>query len=64
MLDRVTRAVLIGLDLLLGVTALIGGLTVVPTLPPEWLAGSPFTTYTLPALALTMVARVPPLPAY
>ncbi len=49
------RGVLIGLDLLLGTTALIGGFTVVPTLPREWLAGSPFTDYSLPALALTMV---------
>ena len=55
MLVRLSRGVLIGLDLLLGVTALIGGLTVIPTLPPEWLVGSPFSDYGLPATALTMI---------
>ena len=55
MLVRLLRGVLIALDLLLGITALLGGLTVLPTLPTEWLAGSPFTDYTLQALALTGV---------
>ena len=55
MLVRFMRGVLVALDLLLGVTAVIGGLSVIPTLPPQWLAGSPFTDYTLPALALTLI---------
>jgi hypothetical protein len=55
MLGPLLRGVLIGLDLLVGVTALIGGLTVIPTLPPEWLAGSPFSDYTLAALVLTVI---------
>jgi hypothetical protein len=55
MLVRLLRGVLIGLDLLVGVSALMGGLIVIPTLPPEWLAGSPFSDYTLPALALTVI---------
>jgi hypothetical protein len=55
MLVRLMRGLVIGLNLLVGVTALIGGLTVIPSLPPEWLAGSPFSDYTLPALALSVI---------
>jgi hypothetical protein len=54
-LDRVTRVVLIGLQVFLGVGAVGGALWVVPTLPPEWLTGTPFPDYTVPALALGVV---------
>src|SRR6185503_5303566 len=52
MLDRVTRFTLVALQLLLGVTALFCAVWVVPLLPREWLTGTPFTDYTVPALAL------------
>src|SRR5690242_4891193 len=52
MLDRITRIVLISLQLLLGMTALFGAIWVVPLLPLEWLSGTPFADYTVPALAL------------
>ena len=55
MLDRLTRPVLIGLEMSLGVTALYGAVAVVPTLPLDWLAGSPFPDYTGPALGLGLV---------
>jgi hypothetical protein len=54
MLVRLLRGILFGLDLLLGVTAL-WWLDTHPTLPPESLAGSPFSDYTLPAFALTVI---------
>ena len=41
-LDRIVRFVLIGLEVFLGIGAVAGALWVVPTLPPEWLAGTPF----------------------
>lgn len=40
------------LDLILAVTALFGALTVVPSLPRDWIAGSIFPDYTIPALGL------------
>ncbi|HEU5315454.1 MAG TPA: hypothetical protein VFX49_05050, partial [Chloroflexota bacterium] len=49
------RATLVALDLFLGVSALVGGLSVIPTLPAEWLAGTPFPDFTLPAVALTLL---------
>jgi hypothetical protein len=52
MLDRITRFTLVGLQLLLAATALFGALWVVPLLPREWLTGTPFPDYTIPALAL------------
>lgn len=52
MLDRITRIVLISLLLFLGLTALFGAIWVIPLLPLEWLSGTPFTNYTIPALAL------------
>jgi hypothetical protein len=55
MMDRIARVGLIGLELFLGVTAVYGAIWVVPTLPPEWLAGTPFSDYTVPALALGVV---------
>jgi hypothetical protein len=55
MIDRITRISLIGLQLFLGAGALIGALSVVPSLPREWQAGTPFPDYTVPALALGLV---------
>jgi hypothetical protein len=49
------RTVLIGLQLFLGIGALIGAVAVIPTLPREWLQGTPFPDYTLPALSLGLV---------
>src|ERR671922_277542 len=54
-LDRIARFVLIGLEVFLGIGAVAGALWVGPTLPPEWLAGTPFPDYTIPALALGVV---------
>jgi len=60
--DRWTgRGLLIGLDLFLGVTELAGGLAILAgaiTFPREWLQGSPFSTYTVPGLALLLVGMV------
>jgi hypothetical protein len=53
--ERSARFALIVLELFLAVAAIIGAVSVVPTLPKEWLAGSPFSDYTLPALALGIV---------
>lgn len=47
-----TRSAIAILDLILAVTAIFGALTVVPSLPRDWIAGSIFTDYTIPALAL------------
>jgi hypothetical protein len=52
---RTTRIILIGLHLFLAANAVFGALWVVPTLPPEWLEGTPFRDYTIPALALGVV---------
>jgi hypothetical protein len=46
------RGTLIGLELFTAVGAIAGAIFVVPGLPREWLAGSPFDDYTIPALAL------------
>jgi hypothetical protein len=54
-LDRIVRFLLIGLQVFLGIGAVGGALWVVPTLPPEWLAGTPFPDYAVPALALGVV---------
>jgi hypothetical protein len=54
-LDRITRFILIGLEVFLGIGAVAGAVWVVPTLPPEWLAGTPFPDYAVPALALGVV---------
>jgi hypothetical protein len=47
-----TRAALGLLDAFLALTALFGALTVVPNLPHDWIAGSIFPDYTVPALGL------------
>jgi len=46
------RGRLIGLELFTAFGAIAGAIFVVPGLPREWLAGSPFSDYTVPALAL------------
>lgn len=46
------RGTLIGLELFTAVGAIAGAIFVVPGLPREWLAGSLFSDYTIPALAL------------
>jgi hypothetical protein len=46
------RGTLIGLELFTAVGAIAGAFFVVPGLPREWLVGSPFSDYTIPALAL------------
>jgi hypothetical protein len=58
MRHTVARAALGVGDLFLGATALYGGIAVVPTLPPEWRQGTPFSDWTLPAVALTSVGAV------
>jgi hypothetical protein len=52
---RVRRFTLCGLNLFLAANAVAGALWVVPGLPREWLAGTPFVDYTIPALALGVV---------
>jgi hypothetical protein len=54
----VMRSVLFVLAAFVAVTTLIGAITVVPTLPLEWLEGSPFADYTIPAIALAGVGIV------
>ena len=49
------RGTLIGLELFTAVGAIAGAIFVVPGLPREWLTGSPFSDYTIPALALGML---------
>jgi hypothetical protein len=51
----VRRFTLVGLNIFLALNAVGGALWVVPTLPREWLAGTPFLDYTIPALALGVV---------
>jgi hypothetical protein len=57
-LDRAARFALVGLNLFLGVNAVLGAVAVMPALPPPWLAGTPFLDYTIPALALGAVGAV------
>ncbi|MBC7292550.1 MAG: hypothetical protein H5T84_00340 [Thermoleophilia bacterium] len=55
---RVLRNVVIGLDLFVGVTALIGGiyaLTGAKSVPREWLRGTFFQSYKVPGLVLLVV---------
>jgi hypothetical protein len=53
-----TYPTVIVLDLLLAGTAILGGVFIVPTLPQEWLAGSPFSSYLVPAMALTLIGVI------
>jgi hypothetical protein len=55
MLDRTLRVVLFVLNVFLAITAIIGGVWVIPTLPQELLVGTPFSSFLIPALALTVV---------
>ena len=55
MSNRLRCYSLIGLDLFLAVSALYGAAWVVPDLPREWLRGTPFPDYTVPALSLGIV---------
>ena len=55
MLDRTLRALLVALNVFLAITAIIGGVWVIPQLPREWLTGTPFTSFLIPALALALV---------
>lgn len=50
-----SRVVLAVLTAFLALTTIVGATLVVPTLPLEWLEGSVFTDYTIPALALAFV---------
>jgi hypothetical protein len=50
-----TRGLLAVLTTFLAVTTVTGAALVVPTLPLEWLEGSFFTDYSIPALALAFV---------
>jgi hypothetical protein len=45
------------------VNAIAGALWVVPSLPREWLADTPFADYTIPALALGMIVGLGALAA-
>jgi hypothetical protein len=55
MLDRIVRVVLILLTAFLGLTAVFGAVSVVPTMPLDLLAGTPFADYTVPALSLGLI---------
>jgi hypothetical protein len=55
MLDRTLRVLLIALNLILAITAIVGGIWVIPTLPQEWLAGTPFSSFLIPAVTLTVI---------
>ncbi len=50
-----SRGLLGVLSAFIAVTAICGALLVVPTLPSDWIAGSVFADYTVPALALGIV---------
>jgi hypothetical protein len=47
-----TRAALVLLEGILALTAIFGAITVIPNLPQDWIRGSVFPSYTVPALAL------------
>ena len=55
MAHRGLRYTLAGLNLFLAANAIFGAIWVVPGLPREWLAGTPFPDYVVPALALGVV---------
>jgi hypothetical protein len=50
-----TRITLFVLDSVLAVSAIVSAFTVIPGLPREWIAGSIFPDYTVPAIALGML---------
>jgi hypothetical protein len=55
MLDRTLRMLLVVLNIFLAVTAIVGGVWVIPTFPPEWLDGTPFSNFLIPSLVLSIV---------
>ena len=55
MLDRILRILLVVLNFFLAITAIIGGVWVIPALPQEWFVGTPFTSFLIPSLALTII---------
>ena len=60
---RIRLFTLVGLNLFLAANAVAGALWVVPTLPGDWLAGTPFADYTIPAVALGVVVGLGALSA-
>jgi hypothetical protein len=52
------RIGLFALNAFLALTAFFGAISVVPTLPADWIRGSVFPDYTIPALGLGSVAVV------
>jgi hypothetical protein len=50
-----SRGLLAVLSAFIAITAISGAIFVVPTLPPDWIAGSAFGDYAIPALALGSV---------
>lgn len=54
MLDRPLRIVLVALNLFLAANAIIGAMWVIPALPLDWLQGTPFSTYLVPAVSLAV----------
>jgi hypothetical protein len=55
MTRRFSRYTLVGLNVFLAANAVGGAIWVVPALPREWLTGTLFSDYTIPALALGVV---------
>src|SRR5947209_17940363 len=55
MVERALRLLLVVLKLFLAITAVVGGVWVIPALPQEWFAGTPFTSSLIPSLALTII---------
>ncbi len=55
MSHAVTRTLLFVLAVFVAFTTLFGAWLVVPDLPPEWIEGSIFADYTIPAIALGLV---------
>lgn len=51
----VSRSLLLVLAVFVAFTTLAGAWAVVPELPPEWIEGSVFPDYTIPAIALGFV---------
>jgi hypothetical protein len=52
LLVRIGLLVLTGL---VAISATAGGIWVVPTMPMDWIKAGPFTDWTIPAIALTLV---------
>ena len=58
-----SRGLLFVLTAFLSLTALVGGFIVVPGLPLEWIAGGPFSDYTIPAAGLVAIGSMAALTA-